>query len=106
MPRIKRDDTVMVITGKDAGRVGRVLRIAKGGERVVVEKLNMAKRHQRPTQANPQGGIIDKEMGMHISNVMLLTKENQPVRVGYETRDVDGKTSKIRVAKQTGEPIE
>ncbi len=106
MPRIKRDDTVMVICGKDKGRAGRVLRVTKGGKKVVVEKLNMAKRHQRPTQTNPQGGIVDKEMPLDISNVMLLTKDNQPVRVGYQVSSTDGKTSKIRVAKQTGDAVD
>lgn len=106
MARIRRDDTVMVIAGKDKGKSGRVLRIEAGGKKVVVEKLNMAKRHTRPTQSSPQGGIIDKEMPMAISNVMLLGKDNQAVRVGFRVQDNDGKRSKVRFAKQTGEPID
>jgi len=96
----------MVITGKDAGKVGRVLEVVKGGKKVVVEKLNMVRRHTRPTQLNPQGGIIDKEMPLNISNVMLLTKDNRPVRVAYRVEEIDGKRTKVRVAAGTGEVID
>ena len=72
---------------------------------MVVEKLNMVRRHTKPTQANPQGGIMDKEMPLDISNVMLL-KDNRAVRVAYRFEDVNGKMRKIRVAAQTGEPID
>ncbi len=100
--RIRKDDQVIVIAGKDKGRVGRVLRVTNGGQKVLVEKLNMAKRHQRPTQGNPQGGIIDKEMPLDISNVMLLTKDNRAVRVGYQ---IDDAGNKVRIARQTGEGL-
>ena len=103
MASIKRDDTVMVIAGKEKGKVGRILRIEKGGKRVFVEKLNMLKRHSRPTQQNPQGGIIEKEGPINISNVMLLTSDNRPVRVRYEFKEVDGGQTKVRVAAQTGD---
>jgi large subunit ribosomal protein L24 len=106
MARIKRDDKVLVIAGKDKGKKGRVLRLAKGGERAFVEKLNMVKRHSRPSQQNPQGGIIDKEASIHISNLMLLTKNDQAVRVRYEFRDVDGKSTKVRIAAQTGDALD
>lgn len=106
MPRIRRDDTVMVIAGKDAGKAGRVLEVVKGGQKVVVEKLNMVKRHTRPTQTNPQGGITDKEMPLAISNVMLLNKDNRPVRVAYRVEEIDGKRTKVRVAAGTGEVID
>jgi large subunit ribosomal protein L24 len=106
MARIKRDDTVMVIAGKEKGKVGRILRIEKGAKRVFVEKLNMVKRHSRPTQQNPQGGIIEKEGPINISNVMLLTSDNRPVRVRYEFKEVDGKTTKVRIAAQSGDAIE
>jgi large subunit ribosomal protein L24 len=106
MRRIKRDDQVMIITGKDKGKAGRVLRIMKGGERVIVEKLNLVKRHSKPSQQNPQGGIVEKEAAVHISNVMLLTRENQPVRVRYAMKEVDGVQKKVRVAAQTNEAID
>lgn len=102
MAKIRRDDSVMVIAGKDKGKVGRVLRVQKGGKKVVVEKLNMAKRHTRPTQTNPQGGIVDKEMPLAISNVMLLTTDNRPVRVNYKVED----GQKVRTAHRTGEALD
>jgi large subunit ribosomal protein L24 len=106
MSRIRRDDQVIIIAGKDKGKSGKVTAVKDNGRKVVVEKLNMVRRHTKPTQANPQGGIMDKEMPLDISNVMLLTKDNRAVRVAYRFEDVDGKTRKIRVAAQTGEPID
>ena len=105
MARIKKDDRVMVIAGKDKGQVGRVLRMAKGGKRIFIEKLNMVKRHTRPTQQHPQGGIIDKEASIDLSNVMLVASGDRPVRVGYQLKDTDGGKKKIRIAKQTGDAI-
>ncbi|MFT5430862.1 MAG: large subunit ribosomal protein L24 [Myxococcota bacterium] len=106
MPRIRRDDNVLVIAGKDAGKSGRVIAVVKGGKKLVVEKLNMVRRHTKPTQLSPQGGIVDKEMPLDISNVMLLTKDNRPVRVAYRVEEIDGKRTKVRVAAGTGEVIE
>jgi large subunit ribosomal protein L24 len=106
MARLKRGDKVLVIAGKDKGRSGSILRIAKGGQKVVVEKLNMAKRHTRPTQSNPHGGIIDKEMPLDISNVMLLVNDSQGVRVGFRVDEADGQRTKVRIARQTGDVIE
>jgi len=106
MPRIKRDDQVMVIAGKEKGKVGKVLKVVKSGQRVLVEKLNMVKRHTRPTQQYPQGGIVEKEASIHISNLMLLTDDNQAVRIRYEYKEVDGKRQKVRVAAQTGAQLD
>ena len=106
MRRIRRDDQVMVITGKDKGKAGRVLRVIKGGERIVVEKLNIVKRHTKPTQQNPQGGIVEKEAAIHVSNVMVLTRDNQTARVSYEVKDVDGTQKKVRVSRRTNEAID
>ena len=105
MSRIRRDDEVIIIAGKDKGKSGKVLAVKEDGRKVVVEKLNMVRRHTKPTQANPQGGIMDKEMPLDISNVMLL-KDNRAVRVAYRFEDVNGQMRKIRVAAQTGEPID
>ena len=105
MSRIRRDDEVIIIAGKDKGKSGKVLAVKENGRKVVVEKLNMVRRHTKPTQANPQGGIMDKEMPLDISNVMLL-KDNRAVRVAYRFEDVNGQMRKIRVAAQTGEPID
>jgi large subunit ribosomal protein L24 len=104
--RIRKDDQVMVIGGKDAGKTGRVVRTEPKRERVYVEHLNMVKRHERPrptqdTQRAAQaGGIVEKEGPIHVSNVMLLDpKDNKPTRVGVR-RDKGGKRE--RFSKRTG----
>jgi len=104
--RIRKDDQVVVIGGKDAGKTGRVVRTEPKKERVYVEHLNMVKRHERPrptqdTQKAAQiGGIVEKEGPIHVSNVMLLDpKDNKPTRVGVR-RDKGGKRE--RFAKRSG----
>lgn len=102
--RIKKDDTVVVIAGKDKGRSGRVLKVLPQEERVVVEGVNLAKRHTKPDMANPQGGIIAKEAPLHISNVALRDpKTGKPTRVGFKVND---KGRKVRVAKGSGVEID
>ncbi len=102
MARIRRDDTVMVITGKDKGKVGRVLKVVDDGKKVVVEKLNLARRHTKRTQTS-QGGIIDKEMPLDISNVQVVTPSGKTARVQYRLDEANG--AKTRVAAKTGELI-
>jgi large subunit ribosomal protein L24 len=104
--KIRKDDQVMVIGGKDAGKTGRVVRTEPKRERVYVEHLNMVKRHERarPTQdtqrASQVGGIVEKEGPIHVSNVMLLDpKDNKPTRIGVR-RDKGGKRE--RFSKRTG----
>lgn len=100
---IKKGDMIVVIAGKEKGKTGKVLEVNRKEERVLVERLNMVKRHQRPTQAQKQGGIIEKEAPIHISNVMLYDeKVGKGTRVGYKTLD-DGK--KVRISRKTGELI-
>ena len=99
--KIKKSDTVQIITGNDAGKTGRVIKVFLDKDRVVVEGVNMIKKHARPTQDNPQGGIIEKEATIHISNVMLVAS-GKPTRVGYKTLE-DGR--KVKYAKTTGEII-
>jgi large subunit ribosomal protein L24 len=103
MLRIKRNDKVMVITGKDKGKVGKVLRVFHEKERVLVEKINLAKKAKRKTQDNPQGGFVELEIPLHISNVMLVDKKtNQPTR--YKASILkDG--SKMRMSKKSGEGV-
>ena len=102
--RIKKDDQVVVIAGKDKGARGRVLLIDRERDRVIVEGVNRVKRHTKPTPKNPSGGIIEKEAGIHLSNVMLLdTKTDKPTRVKSGT-DKDGK--KIRIAVKSGAVID
>ena len=99
--KIKKGDRVVVLTGKEKGRVGRVLKVMPKEERLVVEGLNMVQRHTRATQADPQGGIKNKEAAIHVSNVAIVDSNGKPTRVGFR---VDG-DKKVRVAKTTGEVI-
>ena len=98
--RIRTDDEVVVISGKDRGKRGKVLRVEPKSDRVFVEGLNMVKRHQRPSQTTGQGGgVIEKEGPIHVSNVMLIDpKDGKPTRVGVEISD--GK--RLRVARRSG----
>ncbi|CAH0120724.1 50S ribosomal protein L24 [Paenibacillus sp. CECT 9249] len=101
---VKKDDTVIVITGKDKGKKGRVIAAYPRENRVLVEGVNMVKKHQKPNQANPQGGIIEQEAPIHVSNVMHVDpKSGKVTRIGYKVLD-NGK--KVRVAKKSGEVID
>jgi len=99
--KIKKGDRVVVLTGKDKGRSGKVLSVLPKDSRVVVEGLNMVQRHTRPTQGDPQGGIKNKEAAIHLSNVAIADSNGKPTRVGFR---VEG-DKKVRVAKTTGEVI-
>jgi large subunit ribosomal protein L24 len=108
-PRIRRDDTVEVISGKDKGKTGKVLRVEPKKNRVFVEGMNIQKRHQRPRsirdtqRAEAVGGVIEREGPIHISNVMLVDpKSNKPTRVRV-TREGGRRT---RVAKKSGETFD
>lgn len=101
---VKKNDTVIVISGKDKGKKGRVLEVFPKKDRVLVEGVNMMKKHARPSQQNPQGGILNQEASIHSSNVMVVDpKTGAPTRVGYKVLD-NGK--KVRVAKKSGEVID
>ena len=101
---VKKEDTVIVITGKDKGKKGRVIVAYPRENRVLVEGANMVKKHTKPSPKNPQGGIIEQEAPIHVSNVMLVDpKSGLPTRVGYKVLD-NGK--KVRVAKRSGEVID
>ena len=108
MPRhIRKGDTVIVRSGKDKGRTGEVLSIVTSktnpnAERVVVQGVNVRTKHIRPSQANPQGGTISREMSIHISNVSPVDANGKPTRVRYQTKD-DG--SKVRLASSTGDQL-
>ena len=99
--KIKKGDTIHVISGNEVGKSGRVIKVFRSKDRIVVEGLNMVKKHARPTQENPQGGIMEKEASIHISNVMLVSG-GKPTRIGYKILE-DGK--KVKYAKRTGEVI-
>jgi large subunit ribosomal protein L24 len=102
--RIRKDDTVIVIAGKDKGSSGRVLKVLPKEERVVVEGVNLVKRHTKPDIAHPQGGVVSKEASLHLSNVALRDpKTGKPTRVGFKVND---KGRKVRVAKGSGVEID
>ncbi|WP_416878775.1 50S ribosomal protein L24 [Litorimonas sp.] len=102
--KIKKGDYVVVIAGKDKGRKGEVLKVSPKDEKVVVKGIRMVKRHVRPSQMDPDGGIKEFEAPIHVSNVAHLDpKEDKPTRVGFKTLK-DGK--KVRVARKSGEVID
>ncbi|MBT2601980.1 50S ribosomal protein L24 [Peribacillus frigoritolerans] len=100
---VKKGDKVVVISGKDKGKQGTILSAYPKQNRVIVEGINIVKKHSKPSQLNPQGGIISKEAAIHVSNVMPLDpKSGKPTRVGYKIEN--GK--KVRVAKISGESLD
>ena len=102
--KIRKDDEVVVLAGRDKGKRGAVLRIVTKTERVLVEGVNVTKRHVKPTQGDPQGGIVEREAPIHISNVALIDPDsNRPTRVRYKKLE-DGR--KVRVAARSGEVID
>ncbi|GGF35171.1 50S ribosomal protein L24 [Halobacillus andaensis] len=100
---VKKGDKVMVISGKDKGKQGTILEAYPKKERVLVEGINEVKKHAKPSQDNPQGGILTQEAPIHVSNVMPIDpKSGEPTRVGYKVED--GK--KVRIAKKSGEALD
>ena len=104
--KIRKGDTVKVIAGRDKGKTGRVLEVLNEKERVLVEGVMMMKRH---TKANPskqiKGGIAEKEATVHVSNVMIVTGDGKPTRVGYKLEGEGAAARKVRVARKTGEVL-
>ncbi len=101
MQKIRKGDTVMVLTGKDKGRTGEVLQVMPKDDRALVRGVNMIRRHQRQTQTQ-EAGIVAKEAAIHLSNLALVDKDGKATRVGFDVRD--GK--KVRIAKRSGEVID
>ncbi|MCP3029575.1 50S ribosomal protein L24 [Halobacillus sp. A5] len=100
---VKKGDKVMVISGKDKGKQGTILEAYPKKDRVLVEGINEVKKHAKPSQDNPQGGILTQEASIHVSNVMPIDpKSGEPTRVGYKVED--GK--KVRIAKKSGEALD
>jgi len=94
MDRVRKGDTVVVIAGKEKGKRGKVLRVLKKTGRVVIERVMMVKRHTKPTQKTPQGGIVEKEGSIHLSNVMLVDPgSDKPTRV--RVKEEDGKRTRV-----------
>lgn len=105
--RIRKNDMVKVISGRDKGKTGRVLDVNRDTGRILVEGIAIIKRH---TKANParqvKGGIAERESSIHVSNVMILTSGGVPSRIGFKVDEVGGKTRRVRVARKTGETLD
>ena len=99
--RIKKGDRVRVLQGKDRGKEGTVMRALPQDGKVIVEGVNVAKKHQKATRATMQGGIIDKDMPIHVSNVAILCSTCGPTRIGYRFEGTD----KIRVCRKCGKDL-
>ncbi len=105
--RIKKNDTVKVIAGKDKGKTGRVLEVVRDKGKLLVEGVMMIKRHTRPNPAKQvKGGIAEREALINASNVMVLTSGGVATRVGYKVDTVGGKTRRTRIARKTGEALD
>ncbi|MGD8779010.1 MAG: 50S ribosomal protein L24 [Ignavibacteria bacterium] len=106
--KIQKDDTVIVIAGNNNGKTGKVLKVFPKDKKIIVEGVNIRKRHTKPNQQNPQGGIIEKEAPIHVSNVMLVDpKTNEPTRVGAKIiiDEKTGKKRRVRYSKVSGEML-
>jgi large subunit ribosomal protein L24 len=97
--KLRKGDRVLVLAGKDIGKEGEITRVLPDRDRVIVEGVNLAKKHQRATRATMQGGIIDKDMPIHVSNVAILCSKDGPTRIAYRT-NADG--TKARVCRKCG----
>jgi len=102
MQKIRKGDSVVVLTGKDKGRTGEVIQVMPKESRALVRGINMVRRHQRQTQTE-QAGIVNKEASVHLSNLAIAGSDGKPTRVGFKVND-DG--TKVRVAKRSGEVID
>jgi large subunit ribosomal protein L24 len=105
--RIKKDDQVKVIAGRDRGKTGRVISVDRAIGKVLVEGVSMIKRHTRPNPSKQiKGGIAERESPIAISNVMVLTSGGVPSRVGYKMEGSGTSERRVRIAKKSGEPID
>tara|TARA_B110000240_G_C13152510_1_gene305910 strand:- start:194 stop:508 length:315 start_codon:yes stop_codon:yes gene_type:complete len=100
--KIKKDDNVLVIAGEHKGSQGKVVKIIREKNRAIVEGVNMIKKHAKPSAQNPQGGIIEKEAAIHVSNLSLVSSEGNATRVGFRVEE-DG--NKVRFAKKNNEVV-
>ena len=105
--KIRKNDTVKVITGRDKGKVGRVLEVDREKGRVLVEGVMMSKKHVKPNPAKGvKGGIAEREATIHASNVMIVASDGKTTRIGTKVETVGGKTRRVRIARRTGETLD
>ena len=101
--RVVKNDNVKILTGKYRGKTGKVLKVFPNQDRIIVEGVNIIKKHTKPSQKSPQGGIVEKEATIQVSNVMIIDpKTSEPTRVGYKILE-DG--TKVRISKKSGEML-
>jgi large subunit ribosomal protein L24 len=101
-PKLRKNDTVMVIKGRERGKTGKVLRVLPGENRVLIERLNLVKRHSKPRGAGTPGGVLEKEAPLQLANVMIMCDRcNAPVRIGFKLAD----DQKTRVCRRCGEAL-
>ena len=106
--KIRKEDNVIVVAGNNRGKTGKVLKVFPKTGKVIIEGVNIQKRHTKPNQTNPQGGIVEKEAPINVSNVMLLDpKTNEPTRIGKQViiDDKTGKKRSVRISKISGEML-
>ena len=101
--KIKKNDTVIVLTGEDKGKTGKVLKVLKDEQRAIVEGINMVNKSTKPNAKNPQGGFVKQEASIHISNISLIDPKSGKATRGAIQKNEDGK--KVRIAKKSGEEI-
>jgi large subunit ribosomal protein L24 len=105
--KVKKDDLVKVIAGKDKGKTGKILEVDKFAGKVTVEGIGLVKRHTRPNpQKQIKGGVAEKPMPIHVSNVMIVTAGGVPTRIGYKLETTGGKTHRVRIARKGGEALD
>ena len=100
--KLRKHDNVKVIAGKSKGTIGRIISVVAADNKVIIEGVNVAKKHQKPGRGSEKGGIVDKAMPVHISNVMLVNKSNEPVKL----RKTVENGQRIRVEKKSGKPVD
>ena len=100
--KLKKGDRVRVLSGKDRGKTAEIMRVLPTQQKVIVDGVNVAKRHQRATRATMQGGIIDKDMPIHVSAVAIVCPTDGPTRVGYRFEDGPGGRTKVRICRKCG----
>lgn len=107
MTKLRKNDKVKIIAGNNKGKEGKILKIYRSTNKVIVEGVNIIKRHTRPNQKNPQGGITQKEAPIQVSNVMLIDpKAGEPTRLGMQViEEAEGKKKRMRYGKKSGEII-
>ena len=106
--RVRKNDQVLVLAGNYKGKKGKVLKVFPEENRIIVESVNFIKRHSKPSQQNPQGGIVEKEAPIHVSNVMVVCpKCNTPTRIGHQVvfDEARQRKSRVRVCKKCGEML-